>query len=73
MVSVAASPIVVFPVAVKLSAVIVPVAVMFLNPVMSLLESTTTVLDAVMVPAVTSVELVRSTALSICAPVKLEL
>ena len=70
-VSVAASPIVVFPVAVKESAVMVPVAVMLRNPLMSLLESTTTPLDAVMVPAVTSVKLVRSTAESIWAPVKL--
>jgi hypothetical protein len=69
-VSVAASPIVVLPVAVKESAVMVPVATILRNPLISLLESTTTPLLAVTVPAVTSVELIRETAESIIGPVK---
>jgi hypothetical protein len=69
-VSVAASPIVVLPVAVKESAVMVPVATILRNPLISLLESTTTPLLAVTVPAVTSVELILETAESIMGPVK---
>ena len=63
-----ASPRSTFPVNETFAAVTVPVAVMCLNPVISLLESTTTALLAATVPAVTSVEFALDTALSICAP-----
>jgi hypothetical protein len=72
-VSLAALPMVELPVLTKLSKVAVPVPVRFLNPVISLFESTMTALLAETVPAATLVLLARSMALSISAPVWSEL
>ena len=60
-----ASPKSTLPVSDTFAAVTVPVAVMCRNPVISLLESTTTALLAATVPAVTSLEFALDTALSI--------